>query len=597
MKRKSAPRAEDVIDLVKGLVEDNEQRDRMYDRMDRLYDQTTTTSKQYSQDESVKRMTMPYATNAVDLVADLASQAEMSLTVPAIRETMDAKKDADEIEQWLLAVRKGNERRSDETFNADLAWITAQRGFCCVRTLFTDALVEKTSEGYNVNTVPVIMQVKDPRIIYPQWTATGIDFVAEVWDRRVGDIRRLYPDVLTDKSYENATKVEWVEYWDDTYRMYFADGYPVLTKGRHAIPHGYGVVPYAFGRARGTPRNEPEERYRPLLRGVEHTISNLDVWFSILATAGWSAVSNAWAVFSETVKDLDLTPGAINYLSPEDKIQGLQRDALPSDFFQLGTMLIQALQQGTFPFALYGESPGDLAGYAINLLNQAGRRPLAPIWSAIQSCYERAFYNVVHIAKNKVAPLVGNKVPLSVVVESGKADMASKLIKRKLTLDTSKVDKSFECTVKLTDPLPADKAGNLRMAVEAVTARLLSKETALQKFEIVTDAMAEMERISAEDVFARLAPYEGLRLAIERGYVADNPELPPGWILDEQGQPMPAALMQPPEQANPTAMNALSGQPEMAMLNQLAAGMPTQEIPQPMMPEEEIPPIMAGGAL
>lgn len=596
MKKKSAPSADEVLDLAKGLVEDNSDRDSMYDRMDKLYDQASAR-KASSTDDGVKRMTMPYATNAVDLVADLASQAEMSLTVPAARETFDAKKEADEIEDWLQAVRRGNERRSDECFNADLAWITAQRGFCCIRTLFTDSLLEKGDDGYEVTSVPVLMQVKDPRIIYPQWSATGIDCVIEVWQRRVSDIRRLYPDALKEKNYDGKTLVEWVEYWDDTYRMYFADGLPVTTKGKHAIPHGYGVVPYAFGRARGTPRSDPEERYRPLLRGVENTITNMDVWYTVLATAGWSAVTNSWLVFSETVKDLDLKPGAINYLSPDDKVQGLQRDPLPSDFFQLGNNLIQAFQQGTFPFALFGESPGDLAGYAINLLNQAGRRPLAPIWSAISACYERAFMNVVQIAKNKVAPFTGAKVPLSIVMTSGKPEMNSKPVRRQLKLDTAKIDRTFECTVKLTDPLPADKSGNLRMAVEAVGAKLLSRETALQKFDIVTDPMSEMEKIAAEDVFTRLAPFEGVSLAIERGYLPDPFPIPNGWTMAPDGQLLPQALVQPPPQANPTAMNALSGQPEMVGLDQLAAAMPAQEVPAPMMPEQEISPIMAGGQI
>jgi len=587
-KRKSAPNFEDVLDIAHGLVDDNKKRDTLYDAMDALYDQAKAKEQT---DEGVKHMTMPYATNAIDLVADLASQAKMSLTVPAAKETVEAKKEADQQEEWLLACRKGNEKRGDETLNADLAWLTAQRGLNCIRTIFTDSLLEKGSNGYDVVGVPVLMQVRDPRIVYPQWNATGIECVVEASRRRVSDIRRFHPNALEDKEkYRPEMEVEWIEYWDEKYRMYLADGEPVSVRGKSAVPHGYGVVPYAFGRARGTPRQAPEFRYRPLLRGVENTINNLDTWFSVLTTAGWSAVTNAWALYSEEKKALDLTSGAKNYLAPGDRIETLQRATLPEDFFQLGAMLMQALQQGTFPFALFGDSPGDLAGYAINLLSQAGRRPLAPIWAAIQSCYERAFYNVVQIAKNKVAPLTGDKVPLVVVMASEKAELSQKMVRRNLELNTAKIDKGFEVTVLLSDPMPADKAGNLRMAIEAYTAKILSLETSLQEFGIVTNPMAEMDRMTAEDIYRRLAPYTGLKLAINRGYIPDKFVLPEGWILDSDGQLMPEALVPQP---SPAAMQGLDGQPQMEALNALAGGMPVQEQPQPM--PTELPPVMGGG--
>ena len=56
----------------------------------------------------------------------------------------------------------------------------------------------------------------------------------------------------------------------------------------------------------------------------------------------------------------------------------LQRASMPGDFFQLGNLLFQAWQSETFPFSLFGQSPGDVAGYAISLLSQAGRRIILP---------------------------------------------------------------------------------------------------------------------------------------------------------------------------------------------------------------------------
>ena len=97
----------------------------------------------------------------------------------------------------------------------------------------------------------------------------------------------------------------------------------------------------------------------------------------------------------------------------------MQRAALPGDFFQLGTLLLNAMQMATFPFAIFGQTSGQMAGYAISLMSQAGRRALMPIWSGIEGVYEAAFRNVAIICKNKVSPLImSDKIPLTVLATS-----------------------------------------------------------------------------------------------------------------------------------------------------------------------------------
>jgi hypothetical protein len=103
-----------------------------------------------------------------------------------------------------------------------------------------------------------------------------------------------------------------------------------------------------------------------MLASSESLLRNVDVWYSILTTAGHDAVTNAWAVFSEDYsatgdKQINLSPDAVNYLAPDDKITPLQRAALPADFFQLLTLFMNAFQQSTFPFAVYGRTASNVA--------------------------------------------------------------------------------------------------------------------------------------------------------------------------------------------------------------------------------------------
>ena len=589
MANKPRPQVDDLYELAKSLVKENAARDTLYDRLDRLYDQET--GKTASTDsEDVQIIRMPYATNVIDLITDLASQMTLTIEVPAQKESKDAQKEADNQEGWLQAWLSQNEKRRQSNVTADLAWLGAMRSRTCIRTLFLDSMVDKDEEqGYKLKNLPVILQVRDPRYVYVCEGPEGPEYVVEASKRKVADIRRHYPGALVGDAWQPADLVDWVEYWDDTYRCYWADEEPIAIgkskKKLEVVPHGFGCLPYAFGTARSTPRNKPEKKYRPILAGVEDNLRNIDTWYSILATAGWASVTNAWAVYSDNMgRDggprLDTSPGAVNYLASNEKLQAIQRGEMPADFFRLGDLLLQAYQQGTLPFAIYGQTQGSMAGYAINMLNQSGRRVLMPIWAAIEQVYAGAMRNCVLICRNKVAPLVGGKsIPLLVRATSDKADIAGRSVKRSLELDTENVGDDWDVDVTLGDPMPSDEAANLRMAIEATAGDnpLLSQQTALTKFKVVQDATEEADRIQVERLYKQFAQAELIKLAVERGWIPGKIEAPEGWQVIN-GQLVPDFLV---PQQEPEAPGPEMGQPEMpqpqmdpAMLQQMS-GMPS----------------------
>ncbi len=580
---------DDYYEHAQQLIEQFGPRDDLYDRLDKLYDQEQGDSAA-ADPENAQIVRMPYGTNAIDLISDLAAGMELTVTVPAAKETATAKREADDLEAWLLAWQRLNEKAQHTNLTADAAWFGAQRACVVARMLYDRNLIEKTEDGgYKPKTVPVLLQLPDPRNVYWEEGPGGLETVVEARVRLAGEIRRYHPKALDDRDkYPSSAEIEWVEYWNKTDRVYYADGEPVAVGGRNLIKHRYGCVPYAIGMARSTPRKQPAKRFRPLLRGVFSLLANIDIWYSILTTAGWDSVTNAWAVFSDhfggsAEKELSLEPDAINYLAPDDKVQALQRVPLPPDFFALGGRFMEAFEQGTFPFALYGQLPGQMAGYAINMLTSSGRRPLVPIWQGVQRAYEGAFAGVLQICREVVAPLVGDEIPLLVQATSEKQEMQGRKVRRSLVLDVSKFGEDFSCDVELSDPMPQDEAGNVRMALETTAGDnpLLSHETALEKFKLVTDALAESDRIQIERIVAKLAEFEAMKLAVSRGYVPkqavnvqspppqQQPQMPPG-MLPESASMAPMAQPEP----NAAELQALAGQPQQVPGLDQMAGMP-----------------------
>ncbi|MFA6046840.1 MAG: hypothetical protein WC718_17795, partial [Phycisphaerales bacterium] len=378
----SKPTPDTILALAEAIVERNAGRDRMYDRLDKLY---FMEHAKRAADDGVELVHMPYATAVVDLVTDLAAVMKVHINVPAASESLEAEQDAEAIEAWCRSILAMNQRKQQTNLIGQAGWVGAQRAAVCMRTLYNDKSIKLSDEDAQLSGLPVVLQLRDPRHVYVADGPLGPRYVIERWTRPAADVRALYPRAL-DPEIDDDTDIEWTEYWDDTYRAYFANGAIIKQKGGKVVAHGYGCLPYSFGYARTTVMRDGAKRYRPILVAVETLAHSIDTWFSIAGTAGLGSVTNAWAIFSDTLtgetgKQINLTPGYINYLGLQDKLQAVQRASLPPDFFQWGTQLFQAWQAETFPFNLFGQSPGDIAGYAISLLSQAGRRIILPIWN------------------------------------------------------------------------------------------------------------------------------------------------------------------------------------------------------------------------
>lgn len=541
MTRASKPTPKDLWAKAEGLFETAADRNAMYDELDAMYDAEPPGNPP----DGIKLVRSSHYTNTVDLVVDLASQQELTIEVPLRSETEAAEREADEQEEFLQAWLRQNDETLKQATTMELAYLATQRAVCIAKVLFYDKSLSKLESGdYAVSGSPMVCLVRDPRNCVWEIGVGGTLYMAERFERPAAEIRGLYPDALQDEqAWPDDLDVEWTEIWTPDWVAYYAAGEPIAVAGQMVRAHGYGCVPYAVGVGRVIPRLRA--RYQPLMRSIAPICKNLDTWYSILLTSGWAAITSAWNIFSDSYpmdgsRELDTAPGAVNFFARGDQVQPLQRAPLPGDFFQSGDRMLQQLQQATFPFAMYGQGVESMAGYAINLQTQAGRRALAPIWHAIESCYESVFRIVAIVGKRKLEPLIGDAIPLVVAqgeqAEGGKRKRRSK---RQVSFALGNVGDDWQCKVELGDPMPADEASNLRMAIESTQAGLLSKRTARSKYKLTEDDTSEQERIHVEQIVEQLAPLEAAKLAAARGYIPRTLKVPPGWKQLKDGQIVP----------------------------------------------------------
>mgnify|MGYP001577786482 CR=1 FL=1 len=100
----------------------------------------------------------------------------------------------------------------------------------------------KEWQGTTSLTVPIIIQAVHPKIVMPDPDHIEPQFFIEHHKKATFNMRR-YPKWKNPKNKEIDEDVEWIEFWDDTYKCYLADGEPVLPFGG-VVKHKYGFIPY-----------------------------------------------------------------------------------------------------------------------------------------------------------------------------------------------------------------------------------------------------------------------------------------------------------------------------------------------------------------
>lgn len=117
--------------------------------------------------------------------------------------------------------------------------------------------------------VPIVIQAVHPKNVFPDPSYPQRQFVIEKHERLCWNVRQRWQKWGNPKDRKDAEFVEFVSYWDDSWRADFADGVPLLPGG--VVKHNYGFMPYVFidtGLGNQSSDADMKKRYVGMLRYI-----------------------------------------------------------------------------------------------------------------------------------------------------------------------------------------------------------------------------------------------------------------------------------------------------------------------------------------
>lgn len=506
---------EQIESLADEIVKEHSARDNLFDDLEDYYFQEGDKDpRREHEQEGIERVCLPHGSSAVELVQDLLSDTELTITVPAKKDTDPERVLADEAEVYCEALLADSARVQQQDILERAAWLAPMRGGLAGRVLPLPSFIEASQKGQvgarawfdGRARLPLTIQLRDPRYVYPAFGTDRLDYVVECWKRSVADIRQSYGrDVLSGKPEDE--EVEWREYWDDEWFVYWADGELIDVMGESGrMPHTYGEIPWVYTFARQTAKQEPEKRARPLLGSVRHVIDLMDDLDGMDLTFIKQYIGTAWAISysGETKPKVSLGVGDKVFLKEGETITPIQggRRGLELDEFR-GKVKVM-LERGTFPGTVYGEDPGRLiAGYAISLLNQSGQVKLRPIIKCVEQFMGAMLEKALMVSEKYIAIQTGEAIPFWTLEEKEEKGGATRTYRSSRKLDAKALDGVYSVDVRLGEVLPVDEVTNYQLAAQSQTPGaygrpLLSWQTAMEKFGIVSNVTQERQRIERE---------------------------------------------------------------------------------------------------
>jgi hypothetical protein len=427
----------------------------------------------------------PTAPSIVNDAADHLAGNWPEFSVKPIKETVGAEKDQERLQISLNTMYDLLAREQGKALHRTLAIHGGWSGMMAAKIgLHDDWNMDKPT----IN--DIYWQPVDPRYIFPDPGTLGKEFVIYRMRRTVGSIRQFWPDwegqwyapagwgfwnqgpdtrPRLNERLPDFMVVDWIEYWDDTYKCFISNGHPVFQPayGQDLIPHGLGCNPFIIRSAGyGDDTGEPHERFRSMLYYV---FSMLEAEARLWTQYKWIVEDTAWPVIiaHDSMKPLDLTPASVNYVSDltdvEKGIRTLREDSVdPKALTEILSWVQNVIERATYPVILKGTAPAGIrAGYPIAILSTQAKVKFASPSDALKAMMIELAHKTLAVIHNRI------QVPVE-VIEGYK-------IKPE---DYTKYLGRIDC--KLEPNLPTDKAALAPIIELAVGSLGLPKERALK---------------------------------------------------------------------------------------------------------------------
>ena len=251
---------------------------------------------------------------------------------------------------------------------------------------------------------PLDVGVVNPRNLIWDDSSTRMKWVIEVQKRSSQDLKRRFPEWVSRSPSDMA---EWVEYWDEEWVAYLADGEFVFGPERH----GYGHMPYTpilpvhtFTFQDGP----PDKRFRGVLHPV-HSLLDEEARLvtqigTIIRTTAYRTLdfSGPRAQAEEAASDYELFGGK-NVLPPGVGVSVSPMVVVPPNLYEQLNLVQTYIEQATFPNVIRGMRPkGVGSGFGISVLAGMGRLVFQGVADGVRHAVEQSNTKLLQLVENKL---------------------------------------------------------------------------------------------------------------------------------------------------------------------------------------------------
>jgi len=420
-------------------------------------------------------------------------------------------------------------------------------------------------------TLPIIIQAINPYNAMPDPDPISNAFFIEKHKKLTFNIQKRFPKWSNPEGRSVEQDIEWLEYWDDTYKCFLADGEPVLTRGKGVVEHGYGFVPYVeidAGLGNIGMDSLIEQRWVGLLRYMQDILVSQSRNFSInnivhkRGAFPWYVGRDKADGSGRTKKltKLDTSYGALNDLTgidlekqaPDDPSQSLMRTlALEDDIISSHS------------------APRSLRGLGETGVRSGSDRRLILAEAGMRYVYSKdSFkYGTAKVLQN-CAKLIKNVVPANVKLWNWSSIKANEFNE---VIDRDKLKEPFNLYVEFAPISDEDEYRRHDDIERLLNSKIITVETARKMISFL-DPIEEGRKEDKAMIKDALMKGVLLPATVERGKEAIAPPQPPQPPPQSRGNLIPqspqaidprsaqAAQQRIQAQQRPPVVNGLQGQ-------------------------------------
>jgi hypothetical protein len=514
--------AEEIGDLVKDTEQKRSQWSRAADAWEDAWKMASYTKSRFDsiREDGEDKIVSPDTFNVIQLLQRFVAD-DMRVEIPSLTGKDDDDERSEKLEEFLVAFDRESNRQQGCNHVRDAVWQSGVLGRGAAQVLWIGDVLPT---GVPNRTLPIWRRKLDPRNVGvgrgPYWT----DYAYHKYKTTRSDIEQRYPKFQFD---ERDTKYGVTGYYDDKYEVV---DFWCLHKG--AIWHGvviddkfakpmyqtdYPDIPIVEWYADGAPVDDE------LLRSLSIIHPIYDLWK--LKNDLMSKVATGLMYHYDPLiiakgfndkKDIDLGPGQIAYINPNQELDMFRPEPNVPMAQNLLGMVQQGIDQATFPSVMYGENSGVQSGYAVNSLAQQAKSRANTIRDNIEAAIEQENQLVLGLIE-----AFGGDEGVEIYGRSQQRDRGGPL-----RINKDDIKGNYSNHVILTPESPMDDNARIMAWLQLYDRGIASKETIRNRVINISMPRDEETRISVERALEspELAQKKTLRSLQER-YKQDEWEL------------------------------------------------------------------------